>query len=258
VLARRDVWRGREPHATAPTVATGWCVLDEALPGGGWPLGALTEVCCEHDGLGELSLVMPALARLAGEDRWIGFVAPPHPLYAPALAQAGLALDRCLIVGGKQGSTPGPRAQGPVAGAARVSASLGPGPYALGPGSLWAAEQLLRGGACAAVLLWSADEDPQALRRLQLAAEAGGALALLYRPAQAARRVSPAALRLRMGAGRAVEIFKCRGTTLHAGHGLRFEIDVDVLLRSTSLSYASPRVVNAPNVHAKSLCHSNC
>lgn len=199
VLARRDVWRGREPHATTPTVATGWRSLDEALPGGGWPLGALTEVCCERDGLGELSLMMPALARLAGADRWIGFVAPPHPLYAPALAQAGLALERCLVVGKSSDE----RKAGP----------------------LWAAEQLLRGGACAAVLLWSVEEDAQALRRLQLAAEAGRAFALLYRPGHAARRVSPAALRLRVGSGRAAEIFKCRGTTWHAGRGLPFALE---------------------------------
>ena len=193
VLARRDVWRGREPHPTTPTVASGRRVLDAALPGGGWPLGALTEICSAQAGLGELSLMLPALVRLAAPDRWLGFVAPPYPLYAPALAQAGLPLARCLVV------TPQKNAP-------------------------WAAEQLLRGGACAAVLLWSDEDDAQVLRRLQLAAEAGGALAVLYRPLQAAQRVSPAALRLRLGADRRAEVFKCRGTTWHAERGLRFNL----------------------------------
>ena len=107
VLARRDVWRGREPHATTPTVASGRRVLDAALPGGGWPLGALTEICSAQAGLGELSLMLPALVRLAAPDRWLGFVAPPYPLYAPALAQAGLPLARCLVVTHHGGDLPG-------------------------------------------------------------------------------------------------------------------------------------------------------
>lgn len=210
-LSRRDIWRGREPQATTPTVASGHRALDAALPGAGWPLGALTEICSEHAGLGELSLLLPALARLAAQDRWLGFVAPPYPLYAPALAQAGLPLARCLVVTPeKMGSecllSKGKRHSDPIFS------------------SCWAAEQLLRGGACAAVLLWSGEDDAQVLRRLQLAAEAGGALAVLYRPLQAAQRVSPAALRLRVGADRRAEIFKCRGTTWHAQRGLRFTL----------------------------------
>ena len=62
------------------------------------------------------------------------------------------------------------------------------------------------------------------LRRLQLAAEAGGALAVLYRTVQAAQRVSPAALRLRVGTYRRAEIFKCRCNTWHAQRGLRFTL----------------------------------
>ena len=52
------------------------------------------------------------------------------------------------------------------------------------------------------------------MRRLQLAAEAGGSLGILYRPAEAVREHSPAALRLRLAptrAGLTVEIHKCRG-----------------------------------------------
>src|SRR5687767_4935847 len=61
LLSRPDVWRGRATtqHATLPT---GQSALDALLPGGGWPLGALTEICCAEEGLGEISLLMPALA----------------------------------------------------------------------------------------------------------------------------------------------------------------------------------------------------
>jgi protein ImuA len=39
------VWRGDELGAAeSPCVGSGWDALDAALPGGGWPTAALTEV----------------------------------------------------------------------------------------------------------------------------------------------------------------------------------------------------------------------
>ena len=63
--------------------------------GGGWPLGAVTEVFVEGYGVGELGLLMPALAALTKEDsatpkKWIAWVAPPFVPYAPALQQHGV------------------------------------------------------------------------------------------------------------------------------------------------------------------------
>jgi hypothetical protein len=80
--------------------------------------------------------------------------------------------------------------------------------------SLWATEQALRCPAIGAVLGWPAYIVDRSVRRLQLAAEAGGSLGILYRPPEAARESSPAALRLRLHAaaeGLAVEIQKSRG-----------------------------------------------
>jgi hypothetical protein len=199
VLGRHDIWRGNRPHTGARAViASGHAGLDALLPGGGWPLGALIECCRAHDGLGALEPLLPALATLNAEARWLAFVAPPYPLYAPALAQAGLAPQRCLSVS---------------AAATASTTRTAPAP--------WAAEQLLRGGACAAVLLWWAGEDSNTLRRLQLAAELGGALCVLFRPDAAATQISPAALRLRVLPGPLLELFKCRGTNWHAGSPLR-------------------------------------
>ena len=42
---------------------SGYAALDAALPGGGWPEAALVEVLLAADGLGELSLLLPTLAR---------------------------------------------------------------------------------------------------------------------------------------------------------------------------------------------------
>ena len=64
------------------------------------------------------------------------------------------------------------------------------------------------------LLLWSAVEEERALRRLQLAAEAGRACAFLYRSPTALRHASPAAVRLALSAagdGLCVDIVKVRG-----------------------------------------------
>lgn len=230
LLARADVWRGQRIRAPQPTLASGHAALDAALPGGGWPLGVLVEVCSAYVGLGETSLLLPALASLTRARRWVAWVDPPGLLDAPALVEAGVDPGCCVVVEPGHvadprpvsirgpGSTPAHRRTAPrAADGARRDAS--PLRQTRTQPALWAAEQLLRGGACAAVLVWWADDDGHALRRLQLAAETGGALCVLFRPLARAARISPAALRLRVDAGGVLEIFKCRGTAWHAGRG---------------------------------------
>ena len=60
----------------------------------------------------------------------------------------------------------------------------------------WALDQLLRQPGIAAVLAWIPSGDDRAFRRLQLAAEAGGGLGLLVRPAAARRTPCWASVRL--------------------------------------------------------------
>ena len=134
-------------------MATGHAALDALLPGGGWPRGALVELMLQEEGIGELSLVLPALAALSREERWIALIAPPHIPYAPALAAAGLELSRLLVV--------------------RTANTAD---------TLWAMEEALRSGACAAVLAWPAAISERAQRRLQLAAEEGGEYGDLVHP----------------------------------------------------------------------------
>jgi hypothetical protein len=167
-----------------PSVPTGFAELDVWLPGGGWPAGALTEIYAERLGIGELRLVMPAAARLTQSERWITLVAPPYLPYAPALAAHGVKLSRLLLV-----RAPGTDER------------------------LWAYEQALRARGCGAVLAWLNPVHERAVKRLQLAAEASGALALLFRSARAIP-ASPAALRLHVSKsdGRTVvRILKRRG-----------------------------------------------
>ena len=92
----RRVWRG-QPATQAPVdaVATGWAALDAVLPGGGWPAAALSEILLPADGVGELRLVWPALARLGQGDgassRSSRRRIAPH---APAWQAAGFASRR--------------------------------------------------------------------------------------------------------------------------------------------------------------------
>src|SRR5215471_3220273 len=91
---RGRIWRGNGDARSARVVLpTGFAALDRYLPGGGWPLGPLIEVFVERYGVGELSLLMPALAALtAGGSRprkWVAWIAPPFVPYAPALQQRG-------------------------------------------------------------------------------------------------------------------------------------------------------------------------
>jgi len=169
ILRRHDVWRGDDlAQVASPGVPSGFAALDVALPGSGWPTGALTEILPAHEGIGELRLLGPALARLTREQRLVAWIAPPHLPYAPALAASGIDPDHVLVV-----KTRTPQE------------------------TLWAVEQALRANACGAVLAWPPVrvKYPE-LRRLQIAAEGGRSVAVLFRPPQAASESSPAALRL--------------------------------------------------------------
>ncbi len=186
LLQRPDIWRGGQVSSAVKAVPSGFAELDAQLAGGGWPQGALTELIMPRQGIGALRLLMPALAQLSQDDRWICWVAPPHIPYAPALANAGIDLSRVLLVH--------PRAR---------------------QDGLWALEQSLRSGNCSAVLAWPTLEDNVILRRLQLAAEAGDALGFLFRSRRYLQRPSPAALRLQLepeiGGSLSVSILKRRG-----------------------------------------------
>ena len=165
LLAHPSVWRGRS-RAAVPTLPTGFAALDAGLPGGGWPRHGLVEVLTPHPGIGELYLLLPVLAALSRltPARWCTWVSPPHEPFAPALEAHGVVLDRMLVV--------------------RTSMPL------------WAHEQALRSGAASMALAWVPRASPRAVRRLQLAAEQGRALGVLYRSQRFADEASPAMLRL--------------------------------------------------------------
>ena len=77
VLLHHPVWRGGAlMQSVLQAVPTGYARLNRELPGGGWPAGALTEILCAGEGIGELQLVLPALAALSREGKRVAWLAP--------------------------------------------------------------------------------------------------------------------------------------------------------------------------------------
>src|SRR4026209_298000 len=78
VLRHPRVWRGHCLAGAVPGVPTGFPTPDAGPPGGGWPAGALTELLVSAKGIGELGLLLPALARLTCAGEQVGWVGPHH------------------------------------------------------------------------------------------------------------------------------------------------------------------------------------
>jgi cell division inhibitor SulA len=200
------LWRADDlAHAAAgdATVGSGFAALDAELPGGGWPQGQLVELLLDAPGIGELSLLAPALARCTRDARACVWVLPcsraapaalPALPYPPALAAAGIDLARALFV---QPETPRE--------------------------AFWTIEQSLRAAHLGALVGWlpgtssSREGEFRAMRRLQLLASRQQAPVFLLRDARALHAPSPAALRLQLAAcdgELAVTILKRRGRPL--------------------------------------------
>ncbi|MGF6870580.1 protein ImuA [Paraburkholderia sp. MM5477-R1] len=143
----------------------------------------MIELLPQQSGVGELRLLAPALAT-AGQ-RQIVLIDPPQTPNVQGLAYIGLSADRLMLL--------------------RPSRSAD---------ALWSAEQVLRAGTCAAVLLWQKHIRQESLRRLQLAAKTAETLFFMVRPLPQAADPSPAELRLALrpaDEALSVEIIKRRG-----------------------------------------------
>jgi len=164
-----DVWHAHAlGQSMLPVRSTGDAALDAQLPGGGWPIGAMTEILQIKGVHTEWRLLLPALVHCAT----VVLVGAPQVPFAPALAAQGLRTQQLLWV-----QAPSP-AQ-----------------------SLWATEQALRCADVDAVLAWlphtgKASARADQLRRLQMAAAGHSKLLFVMRPASALDDASPAVLRL--------------------------------------------------------------
>ena len=203
-LANHLVWRAGElGSASVQTVATGYAALDAALPGGGWPLGALVEVLQPQAGQQEWGLLAPGLACAlnapatpdAPGARLTALVGAPYLPFGPALGARQIDMRRLISIQGKPGNAP----------------SL-----------LWATREALQCADMAVVLAWLPDARSAHLRRLQIAAHAHHKLLFVFRPLRAQNESSPAPLRLLLegvvqeGGNLRVHVLKRRGPPLAA------------------------------------------
>jgi protein ImuA len=204
------LWRaqaGRAGPAGGGILPSGFPALDAELPGGGWPVRVLTELLLREPGVGELRLLAPVLVPLARAGRSVMLFDPPAEINAVALAELGWPPAQCLVVRSRT-APPARRNAPPRRGSAASEA-----------GACWALEQTLRSGQAGAVLAWpGAAARPEALRRLQLAAQAHEGPAFLLREMAAQSHPSPAPLRvvLQPGGGDelALQIVKRRGPAM--------------------------------------------
>lgn len=170
LLEQGQLWRGSysEPFQTESVESSGYAPLDERLVGSGWLQGQLVELLYSGEGRGEVRLLWPLLKRFSATGRSVFWVDPPYYPYPLALIQAGI----------------GPATHFVVRTDSRKE-------------RLWAIEQVLKSGASPLVLGWlDTQVSSPALRRLQIAAQAGGGLGWMMRPNEVCRQASSAAYRL--------------------------------------------------------------
>ncbi|MEM7364229.1 MAG: translesion DNA synthesis-associated protein ImuA [Pseudomonadota bacterium] len=171
LLQKTGMWRASSLDCDyRQGIPTGFDTLDEKLAGQGWPADAITEFLLPRAGIGELRLLMPALSHLSkSESRWQVWVSPPHIPYAPALVQAGIRLDRQLIIKPRSAED-----------------------------TLWVLSKALASGACSLVMSWAEHIRPEHIRRLQVACRDGQCAGVLFRSDQHTQTHSPAELRIRL------------------------------------------------------------
>jgi hypothetical protein len=204
---RLALWQADDPalaSTASECTSSGFAALDAELPGGGWPHGQLVELLYDEPGIGELSLLAPALASRAQAGHACVWILPcesgsdlPQTLpYPPALAETGIDPSCSIFV--------------------RPSAARE---------AWWAVEQSLRAAHLGALIGWlpssSAQADFRALRRLHLLAQRHHALVFAMRPSRCAVTPSPAVLRLQLRCASgpqscklAITILKRRGRPL--------------------------------------------
>ena len=170
-LANTQVWRAGElgSATSLQVVDTGYAALNQALPGGGWPQGALVEMVQPQAGQHEWGLLAPALAAIQAQapDKLMVLLGAPYLPFGPALGARQLNMQRLLCVQGRDA-----------------------------PALLWATREALQCADVAAVLAWLPDARSAHLRRLQIAAHAHNKLLFVFRPLRAQNESSPAPLRL--------------------------------------------------------------
>jgi len=233
-LARLGVLQGTEALVHARSVlGLGWPELEDALPDGGLPRGVVeiaslprlhgkasssaTRSCPESMRGGATSIAIAAMRALHASDAqaWCAWITPAHvdvpSLYAPALVQAGVDLERLLVV------RPEPQALArtavKVASSGACALVVIDAPHRSDLGGPKTSSKRTTPGAAPAH-----DAGAVVVRKLALAAEENGTTSLLLTSALAPRAVPwPVAMRLEVE--RRPDALSIRVTKDRRGHG---------------------------------------
>jgi protein ImuA len=211
-----EIEASRRP-ADRVAISLGISALHDLLPERRLPSGALVELLSEADGGGAWSLALFLARQACGaaekgvwnpEERFqtpfsaaqkvLVIVDGQRCFYPPAAAKLGIDLERLLVVHPKTARD-----------------------------AMLAVDQSLRAPAVGSVIGWYDRLATPAFRRLQLAAETGGGLGLLLRPAAVRRTPSFAALRF---------------LVMPVASDVRQAFEPDSSVRLESLTYAVRRV----------------
>ncbi len=176
------------PDPAAAVRSFGIGALDRVLPGGGLPVACVHEVGAADGSAAADGFAAAMLGRLAGEAGMVAWCGRRDGLYGPGLAAFGLDAGRLVVVRARRDTD-----------------------------VFWASEEALRSGGLAAVLGEAGRAEPIALRRLQLAAEAGGGTAVLLRPPGAVAAPGWTATRWRVASAASAPAVMADGS--HAGPG---------------------------------------
>lgn len=181
------LWRGSDlGSAAGDVVPSGFPSLDAELPGGGWPCRAVAELLSAQPGVLEWRVLAGCLRAVTAAGRTAVLVSPPRVPHLPGLRHEGLDERQLVWI---DASTPSER--------------------------LWCTEQLVKSGACGAIVAWLPQARPEQVRRLQVCASSCDGPVLLCRPTAA--RHEPSAAPLRVHAALApdwtlrVQVLKRRG-----------------------------------------------
>ncbi|MDN3648777.1 translesion DNA synthesis-associated protein ImuA [Reinekea marina] len=177
------IWTHRNRSKTVVQgLNTGYAELNNELPGQGWPVSAVTEVLYPKQGMGELRLLLPALAQLSHADtRWQLWLNAPYLPCGPALQHWQLNTQRLLL-----------------ANASRAADLC------------HCVEKSLQSGGCQAAVVWVEKLDKALMRRIQLAAEQSATPVFLLRPEKCLSQPSVAALRIKLNSASSIDIVKRR------------------------------------------------
>jgi cell division inhibitor SulA len=168
-LHHRNAWETPIVRKKPAIIETGIAGLDELLPNRGWPKAGLVEIVIPGDHADATALVLPLLAHLGKQDRWMGMVAPP-------------LIPRSRIL------------SDPYVNALRL---MQINPHS-GRSDLWTLEQMLRGGHYSVVMGWPSCNPGMMARRLRNAAVGGNSLGILFCSESFSRAIRGEGLRLQL------------------------------------------------------------